>query len=56
MPKRLRALLTSTDFSNKMVAIGIETMPGSVDQFAAFVEAERARWLPEVTRLNLSAE
>jgi len=56
MNQAINSILTAVDFSNKMAAMGIETMPGSVDQFAAFIEAERARWLPEVARLNLSAE
>ena len=56
MNQAINSILTAADFSNKMAAMGIETMPGSVDQFTAFIEAERARWLPEVTRLNLSAE
>ena len=56
MNQAINTILTSSEFSNKMIAMGIETMPGNVEQFTNFIAEERARWLPEVLRLNLSTD
>ena len=56
MNQAINTILVSPDFSNKMSALGIETMPGTVEQFTQFIANERARWLPEVARLNLSVD
>jgi len=49
-------IITSPEFKQRLLEMGSEPLAGSADDFARFVESERDRWLPEVTRLNLSAD
>lgn len=56
MNKAINQILADPAFAKKLLDGGSEPMPGTSAQFAAFIEAERNRWLPEVRRLNLSAD
>lgn len=40
----LEAALTSTSVKARLAALGVEPMPGSPEQMAAFVQSERERW------------
>lgn len=52
----INQILADPVFSKKLLDSGSEPMPGTAVQFAAFIQGERDRWLPEVRRLNLSAD
>lgn len=56
MNAAVNRIITSPEFKQRLLSMGSEPLEGSAEDFARFVASERARWLPEVTRLNLSAD
>lgn len=56
MNAAVNQVITSESFKQRMSQNGSEPLAGSPDDFARFIQSERDRWLPEIKRLNLSAD
>jgi tripartite-type tricarboxylate transporter receptor subunit TctC len=56
MNAAVNQVITSDDFKQRLLQNGSEALTGSPDDFARFIQSERERWLPEIKRLNLSAD
>lgn len=56
MNQDINKVLTSPEFKQKLLDMGSEALLGNANEFAAFITKERQRWLPEVSRLKLSAD
>jgi len=56
MNQDVNRALAQADLQRKLTAIGAVPMPGDAGVFAAFVQAERDRWLPVARDLGLKAQ
>lgn len=56
MNRGVNQALAQPELQRKLTSIGAVPMPGDVPVFAAFVQAERDRWLPVARDLGLKAQ
>jgi len=56
MNAAVNQVINSEEFKQRLTSIGSEPLAGTPEDFAKFIESERERWLPEIARLNLSAD
>ncbi|MBO1012761.1 tripartite tricarboxylate transporter substrate binding protein [Achromobacter sp. SD115] len=56
MNRGVNQALQQPELQRKLTQIGAVTMPGDAQAFAAFVQAERDRWLPVARDLGLKAQ
>lgn len=52
----INKIIDAPDFKQRLLEMGSEPLTGSPAEFARFIQQERERWLPEVSRLELSAD
>ena len=56
MNRGVNQALAQPELQRKLTSIGAVAMPGDAQVFAAFVQAERDRWLPVARDLGLKAQ
>ena len=48
--------LRDPDVNSKLTGLGLEIVPGSAEEFTAFLQSEATRWLPLIRKLDIKLE
>jgi tripartite-type tricarboxylate transporter receptor subunit TctC len=54
--KELQSILADPKFKDKLIAQGADPMPGTPEQFAAFIKSETEKWRKLITQSQITVD